>query len=111
MASEVYKILGQVIPITVNTPTGLYTVPSSSRAVISSITICNHLPTSGAFGISAAVGGAGADAKQYIFKNTNIKANSTFIATVGLTLGPSDVIRVEATSTGISFNAYGTEIS
>jgi len=40
MATEVFKILGQVAPGTTNT--ALYTVPSGKSAVISTIAVCNQ---------------------------------------------------------------------
>jgi hypothetical protein len=63
------------------------------------------------FRVSVAVGGGATANKDYIYYDLPIGANDTFIATVGLTLAATDVVRVYASNTNLSFSLYGSEIS
>lgn len=105
-----YKILGQVSPLS-TTETALYTVPSATSAIASSIIICNRSSILSTFRVSIAVGGASTSNKDYIYYDLPIGANDTFIATVGITLAATDVVRVYASNTNLSFSLYGSEIS
>ena len=108
--AEIYKILGQSNP-SAATSTDLYTVPSSTEAVISTIVVCNRSSTATSFRISVAVDGAALSDEQYLYYDIAIGGNDTFVATLGITLGDTDKIRVYATLATLSFNASGTEIS
>ena len=105
-----YKVLGQSAPGAA-TPADAYTVPGSTSAVVSSIVVCNRSSTATSFRVSIAVGGAVVANQQYIYYDVTIAGNDTFVATIGLTLAATDVIRVYATLATLSFNILGTEIS
>jgi len=90
MATEAFKILGQQAPGTTNT--ALYTVPSGKSAVISTIAVCNQT-------------------KQYIAYGSTVAANDTTFVTIGATLAAGDQIIVYGSSSSISFNAYGSEVT
>ena len=102
------KVLGQSAPVAA-TPTDLYTVPALKYAVASSIVVCNRSAVATSFRISVAVAGAVVDNKQYLYYDIPIPANDTFIATIGITLATTDVVRVYATLATLSFNLFGTE--
>lgn len=104
------KILGQSNPAA-TTATDLYTVPSATSTVASSIVICNQANTATTFRISIRQAGAGATGKQYLYYDTAIAANDTFIATIGITLAATDVVTVYAGSANLSFNLFGQENS
>jgi hypothetical protein len=107
---NVYKILGQVAP-SATTETVLYTVPASTSAVCSSLSICNRGATQTTFRVSiSAAGGATAD-KDFLYYDVTLAGNDTFIATIGVTLATTDRIRVYAGSGNLSFQVWGTEIS
>ena len=53
--------------------------------------------------------GAADALSQYLFYDVTIAGNDTFVATVGLTLATTDVIRVYATLATLSFSAFGIE--
>lgn len=108
--AETYKNLGQSAPAA-TTPADLYTVPSLTAAVVSSITVCNRSATATTFRVSVAPAGAATVDAHYIWYDIPIPGNETFIATVGLTLATTDVIRVYAGAATLSFHAYGTEIA
>jgi hypothetical protein len=105
-----YKVLGQSYP-TASTLTTLYTVPSATQAVVSTITVCNLSNTSDTIRIAIRVGGSSISNEEYIFYNEPIAPTSTMSATLGITLAATDVISVWSTNGVSSFNAFGTEIS
>lgn len=108
--TDTLKVLSQTKPGSA-TLTDSYTVPALTTATISSLIICNQSATATAFRVSVAVAGAADTAKQYIYYDVPIAGNDTFIATVGLTLGAADVIRVYNTLATLSFNLYGVEVT
>lgn len=108
--AEVYKVLAQLSPAA-TTLTTLYTVPAATSSVCSSIVVCNQNGSVQSFRISIAVAGAADNAKQYLYFDLAIDANDTFIATIGITLATTDLIRVYASATNMSFNLVGAEIT
>ena len=106
----VYRVLGQSSPAA-TTETALYTVPASTSAIGSSIIVANRSTSVATFRVSIAVNGAATTNKDYIYYDLPIGANDTFIATIGITLGDTDVVRVYASNTNLSFSLYGSEIS
>ena len=105
-----YKVLGQSSPAA-TTETALYTVPAATSAVASSVIVCNRSAVLSTFRISIAIAGATTANKDYIYYDLPIGANDTFIATIGVTLAATDVVRVYASNTNLSFSLYGSEIS
>jgi hypothetical protein len=108
--AETFKVLAQTNPGAASL-TDSYTVPGATHAVISSVVVCNRSATATSFRVSVAVAGAGDDNKQYLYYDVAINGNDTFVATLGITLGAADVIRVYATLATLSFNIFGDEIT
>lgn len=104
-----YKVLGQQNPAA-TTATTLYTVPASTSTVVSSIVVCNQAASTATFQIAVRPAGASLTASQYIVYNTSIPANSNISYTLGITLATTDVITVYASTTTLSFSAFGSEI-
>jgi len=104
------KVLGQSIP-SAATSTLFYTVPVSTSTVVSTLTVCNQSATPTSFRISIGIAGAVLSTAQYLYYDVPIEGNTTFAATLGITLATTDVIRVYATLGTLSFNAFGEEIS
>jgi hypothetical protein len=106
-----YKVLGQSNPAA-TTEAILYTVPSSTQSVVSSIAICNQAGTSATFRIAVRPSAdATTVAKHYLVYGTTVAANDTIVLTIGVTLAVSDKILVYPSTGNISFAAYGSEIS
>jgi glucose-6-phosphate dehydrogenase assembly protein OpcA len=105
-----YKVLGQSNP-SATTATTLYTVPSSTSTIVSTVTVCNQAATAGTYRIAVRPAGATLAAQHYVAYDVSIPANTTDTLTLGLTLATTDVITVYASSTSFSFNAYGSELS
>ena len=104
-----YKIIGQISP-SATTDTTLYTVPSATQLVISSITICNRAATAATYRIAMRPNGETLADKHYIAYGSNVPANDTIALTLGLTADAADVITVYASSASVSFGVFGSEI-
>lgn len=105
-----YKVLGQSNP-SATTLTTLYTVPSSTSAVVSTITICNQTATAATYRIAVRPAGASIAAQHYIVYGATVAASDTTALTLGITLATTDVISVYASTANLSFSAFGSEIS
>lgn len=105
----IYKVLGQSNP-SATTDTTLYTVPSATDTVVSTITVTN-LGTSGTYRIAIRPGGASIANQHYIAYDAALNANDSITWTLGITLDATDVITVRASNTSFAFNAFGSEIS
>lgn len=108
--AEVLKNLGQANPA-VATLTDIYTVPSATSTVVSSIIVANRSATATSFRISVAVSGIADEFKQYLYYDITIQGNDTFAANLGVTLAATDVVRVYATLATLSFNVFGSEVT
>lgn len=104
-----YKVLGQANPVS-GTLTTLYTVPSATQAVVSTLAICNY-------GVSATVraairvAGAAIANSQYILYDSTVNQYDSLFLTLGMTLGATDVVSVNSNSSNVSFSLYGSEIA
>jgi hypothetical protein len=105
-----YKVLGQQNP-SATTLTTLYTVPSSTSAVISTLMICNQAAATATFRIAIRPAGATLDLKHYLSYDTVIPANDSIALTLGITLATTDVVSVYASTTTLSFSLFGSEIT
>jgi len=105
-----YKVLGQSNP-SATTATTLYTVPSATDAVISSISIANLASSDASFRIAVRPAGATLANVHYLAYDVTVGANDTTIITVGITLDATDVVTVYASTANLVFHAYGSEIS
>ena len=108
--ANTYKILGQVSPAA-TTETDLYTVPGATSAVVSSIVVCNRENQVATFNISISQGGSATAVKDYIYYSVVIPSNDTFVASIGITLATTDVVRVYGSNGLLSFSLFGSEIT
>ena len=105
-----YKVLGQSAP-SATTDTTLYTVPSATEAVISTIAVCNRGSSSGTFRVAVRPNGASIATSHYVAYDVSLAANSIIALTIGITVDAADVITVRASSADFTFSAFGSEIS
>lgn len=106
--AQTIKVLGQQNP-TAASLTTLYTVPSSTSTVASSLVICNRSSVATSFRVAIRISGAAISNENYLYYDVPIAGNDTFIATIGITLAATDVVSVYATLATLSFNLFGTE--
>jgi hypothetical protein len=104
-----YKVLGQQNP-TANTLTTLYTVPSSNQAVLSTVSICNLGPTPAAYSIAVRPAGASISNTHYVVYRAAVANNDSVMMTLGISLGNTDVLSVNANTSLVAFHAYGVEM-
>lgn len=105
-----YKVLGQSAP-SATTDTTLYTVPASTQAVISTVSVCNRGTAAATFRIAVRPDGATIANQHYVAFDVAIDGNATIPWTIGITLGDTDVLTVRASSANLSFSAFGSEIT
>lgn len=105
-----YKVLGQVNP-SATTATTVYTVPSATEAVVSTIVVANQAASAGTYRLAIRPDGESLAAKHYLAYDVALPANSTHTYTIGVTLNAADVITAYASSANQSFNVFGSEIA
>lgn len=105
-----YKVLGQSAP-SATTDTTLYTVPASTQAVISTVSVCNRSSTAATFRIAVRPDGAALANQHYVAHDVTVDGNATIPWTIGMTLGDTDVLTVRASTANLSFSAFGSEIT
>jgi len=108
--ATIYKVLGQSAP-SATTNTDVYTVPSATEAVISTITIANRANTSATYRIAIRPNGATIANQHYIAYDASVPANDTIALTLGLTIDAADVVTVYASTANLSFGVFGSEIA
>ena len=104
----VYKVLGQVAPAA-TTNTTLYTVPSATSTVCSTLVVCNR-GVSTFFRIAVRPAGATLANQHYIVYDSIVNQYDTVFLTLGITLATTDVVTVSANTADTSFSLYGSEI-
>ena len=105
-----YKVLGQLEPAA-TTETTLYTVPSATEAVCSTLSVCNKAAAAGTFRVRIKINNAADDDKQFVIYDAPIAAKDTLLLTFGATLGAGDVVVVYGSSADLSFQLFGSEIA
>ena len=105
-----YKVLGQSAPAA-TTATTLYTVPSATETVVSTIAVANRSATAATFRIAIRPDGVTLANEHYVAYDSPIAGNDAVFITVGVTANTSDVITVYASTANLSFSAFGSEIS
>lgn len=109
MAVE-YKILGQAAPAA-ETNTDLYTVPSSTQALVSTLVICNQAASAASFRVATVPSGETLATKHYTNYDVALAANDSINLTLGMSLGAGDVLKVYGSTNTISYTAFGSEIT
>jgi hypothetical protein len=109
-----YKILGQQAPSAIypSTTADLYTVPASTSAVISTISVTNTTATAATAYVWVRQAAAAIATGNAILYATSIPANSVTAVTIGVTLATTDKLTVgSGTANALTFQAFGSEIS
>ena len=105
-----YKVLGQLAP-SATTATTLYTVPSATEAIVSTIVVANRDSSSATYRIAIRPDGATLSNEHYIAYQVTVGASDSTTITLGLTMNANDVVTVYASTANLSFNIFGSEIT
>ena len=105
-----YKVLGQLEPAATTEAT-LYTVPSATEAVCSTLSVCNKGTADATFRIRIKINNAADDDKQFVFYDYGVAIKDTRTFTIGMTLGAGDVVVAYASTADVTFQLFGSEIS
>ena len=108
--ANAYKVLAQSAP-SATTATDVYTVPSATETVVSTVIIANRAATAGTFRLSVRPNGASQTNAMYLAYDVAIAANDSTTLTLGLTMDAADVLTAYCSSADMSVNVFGTEIS
>ena len=108
--ANAYKVLAQSAP-SATTATDVYTVPSATETVVSTVIIANRAATAGTFRLSVRPNGASQTNAMYLAYDVAIGANDSTTLTLGLTMDAADVLTAYCSSADMSVNVFGTEIS
>jgi hypothetical protein len=104
-----YKVLGQSAPAA-TTDTNVYTVPSATETIISTIIVANRDSSAGTFRLSIRPDGDAQADEHYIAYDVPIAGADSTTLTLGITLDAADVVTFYASSADMSINVFGTEI-
>ena len=105
-----YKVLVQSNP-GATTATTLYTVPSATSAVVSTIVICNQDSVDATYRIAIRPAGATLAAEHYVAYDITVGGSDSTALTLGITLATTDIITVYGSTATLSFTAFGSEIA
>jgi hypothetical protein len=105
-----YKVLGQSAPAA-TTATALYTVPSATSAVVSTLVVANRDAAAATYRISIRPGGASQANQHYVAYDVAVGAGDSTTLTLGITLAATDVVTIYASTADLSFNLFGSEIT
>ena len=108
--ATIYKVLGQSAP-SATTNTDVYTVPLGYAAVISTLVVANRAATAATYRIAVRPVGATLANQHYIAYDVALPASDSATLTLGITLAPTDVVTVYASTANTSFNLFGNEIT
>ena len=109
----VYKRLGAAQSNgVIGTAANIYTCPSATAAVVSSIVICNTSASAATFSIGVSTASATYQAAGYLVYQAAIAGNDTVALTLGATLDDTNKYLVASSSANtISFSVFGSEIA
>ena len=109
--AQTYKVLGQSVPANTNA-TDVYTVPSATSTVVSTIVVANITATNYTYRIAVRPAGATLANQHYLAYDVTCAANDSVTLTLGITLAATDVITIRSSNaTSLVFNVFGCEIT
>jgi len=108
---QTHRVLGQSAPANTNNA-DLYTVPSSTQAIVSTISVANLTTAAATFRIAVRPAGATIANQHWIAYDVSLGGSDSVTLTLGVTLGATDVLTVRSgTANALAFSAFGVEIT
>lgn len=119
--ADTFKVLGQYAGTT-STGICVYNVPVATTTTVSTISICNCTSslqtfklwiqaTAGANIGTTAIALPAVTSGLYVYYDQQVEPFSNFSATLGITLGADASIIVSTSSTSVSINVFGVEVT
>ena len=106
---DAFKVLAQEVGD--NTLNDHYTVADKTQTIISGIHITETAGGTPTYYVSIAAAGAANNDKQYLAKDVALTSRQHVVIGKGLTLGQTDVIRVDGSTSAVTFQTFGVEIT
>lgn len=108
---QTHKVLGQAAPADTNN-TDVYTVPSSTQSIVSTISVANITTSAASFRIAVRPAGATIANQHWIAYDVSLGGNDAITLTLGVTLATTDIITVRSSvSNALAFSVFGVEIT
>jgi hypothetical protein len=104
-----YKILGQITGSVATA--SLYTSPSATQTVVSSLVVANRGTANGTYWIAVVSSGSALSVEDWLAFQVPISGSDSTALTLGITLGQFDQIQVSGLANSGSFNLFGSQIS
>lgn len=108
MALEKHGIIGQSAPAAGVNADVVPVVAAGRKVTISSLVVC-CTGASTTYRVNARPAGVAAAVGNRLVSDVPIGATNTDALTLGITLGPTDVLTVQSAGGGVSFTAFGVE--
>lgn len=105
-----YKVLAQSAP-SAATDTPIYTVPTATMTVVSTIVVANRSASDAQYRIAVRPNGATLANEHYLAYDVTVGASDSTTITLGITMDADDVLNIYASSADLSFNVFGSEIA
>ena len=106
-----YRVLGQSQgTAAVGTYADLYTVPASTSAVVSTVSVCNTASVDATIRIAVAAGST-PTAAEWVVYGATVAGNDTLTLTLGITMQAAKKLVISSSANTVSFSAFGSEIS
>lgn len=93
------------------TYTTLYSVPTSTQAVISTILVCNTASSQAQFRIGLDTAAGTPSASEWLVYDAVVPANDTTALTIGIALESGKYVRVSSSANTVTFSAFVSEIT
>ena len=108
---QTHRVLGQSAPANTNNA-DLYTVPASTQAIVSTLSIANITTTAATFRVAVRPAGASIANQHWIAYDVSLGGADSVTLTLGVTLAATDVLTVRSgTANALAFSAFGVELT
>ena len=94
-----------------NSTTTIYTVPSATESICSTLLVCNRDVTNAYYSLVVRPNGATLENKHYITFDALVGGEDTVTLTLGISLDAADVIAIISSSPDLSVTMFGNEIA
>ena len=107
--ANIHKVLGQINP-SANTLTNVYVTPTSTSAIVGTITIRNLNGSNASYSLVVRPNNETLNNKHYIVRGGILPGNELISITGAVTMNAGVILAANTNSSSVTFNAYGVEI-